>query len=322
VDNASNQKDPYKFLVDLLRQLEDKVRAPKTNFNLYLKVDKVLSGDDHLGKAKLLLHQHDNIFNLESVDMEIPGGRIKASLLLKAGNDEASGYAKLDIDRLDYGITARLLDPDSKADGVISTRVDLQLGGSDFTRLLDQATGQLDIAIWPKSRRTEKLLDMWATNLFLMILPEINKKESKTNCMVALMDVDDGMMKEQLFIFDTTKLWIHGNIEVDFKKEHMQLSLFPHSKKARMYALEAPMRVAGTFSDIHVIVDPADAYATTLAFVASPLFAPLLRVVGDKVPEDGSAICGQLFDRAYTKSLKEQIKREEEKEIEEMFNSD
>jgi hypothetical protein len=47
----------------------------------------------------------------------------------------------------------------------------------------------------------------------------------------------------------------------------------------------------------------------------------LLRLVGDKVPEDGSAICEQLFDREYVNKLKEIIEREEEKEIEEMLDS-
>ncbi|MGB5278262.1 MAG: hypothetical protein WBP02_13960 [Gammaproteobacteria bacterium] len=173
-----------------------------------------------------------------------------------------------------------------------------------------------------KGRRSQRFLDLWATNLFLMILPEINKKESKTNCMVALMDVNDGIMKEQLFILDTTKLWMYGNVEVDFKQEHVQLSLLPHSKTARIYSLESPMRVAGYFSDIELQVTPVDVAATTLAFVTSPLFAPLLRVAGDKVPEDGSAICEQLFDRAYVNKLKAEMQREEEKEIEEMLDSD
>jgi len=172
-----------------------------------------------------------------------------------------------------------------------------------------------------KGRRSQRFLDMWATNLFLMTLPEINKKESKTNCMIALMDVDDGIMKEQLLIFDTTKLWMHGNIEVDFRQEQVQLSLFPHSKTARIYSLESPMRIAGYFSDIKLAVTPVYVAATTLAFVTCPLFSPLLRLVGDKVPEDGSAICEQLFDREYVNKLKEIIEREEEKEIEEMLDS-
>ena len=115
-----------------------------------------------------------------------------------------------------------------------------------------------------KGRRSQRFLDMWATNLFLMTLPEINKKESKTNCMIALMDVDDGIMKEQLLIFDTTKLWMHGNIEVDFRQEQVQLSLFPHSKTARIYSLESPMRIAGYFSDIKLAVTPVDVAATPL----------------------------------------------------------
>jgi hypothetical protein len=163
---------------------------------------------------------------------------------------------------------------------------------------------------------------MWASNLFLILLPEIRKKESKINCMVALMDLEDGIMKEDFFGMDTTKVWMLGNINVDFSMEHVTLSLYPRSKTARMFAVQAPIRVEGSFDNIKLITNPVDITVAYFSFITSPLHVPARRVFADKVPDDASEICEKFYDRAYVKKLKEQLEAEEQREIDEMLDSD
>ena len=164
---------------------------------------------------------------------------------------ETKSATELNINKLDYGMAARMFKQGAQLNGIISARIDLQLAGRDFTRLLDNASGQLDIAVWPKNTKPAKILNLWATNLYLILLPELKKKESKVNCLVGLMDLDNGKMKEDFFAIDTTKLWIYGNFNVDFKQEHVSLSLFPRSKTARFFTLESPIRAQGSFSNIN-----------------------------------------------------------------------
>ena len=214
------------------------------------------------------------------------------------------------------------MDPDSLVDGIISIRADLQLGGSDFTRLLDNANGELDIAVWPKNTKPTKALNLWTTNLYLILLPELKKKESYVNCLVGLMDLEEGRLKEQLFVIDTTKLWIYGNIHVDFKQERLKLSLFPQSKTARMFSLQTPIRTQGSFSDISLQINPVDIAGSYVSFITSPLYVPTRWVFGDKVPEDGSAVCEQLFDREYVKKLNADIESKAKEEVDEILRSD
>jgi len=215
----------------------------------------------------------------------------------------------------------RYFTPGSPQGGVISARIDLKLGGRDFSRLFDQATGKMDIALWPGNTKTQ-IFNMWASNLFLLILPEIKKKESRVNCLVALMDLDDGVMKEDFFGIDTTKVWMHGNINVNFVEELVSLSLYPRSKTARLFAVQAPIRAEGNFNDIRLITNPVDLTAAYVSFITSPLHVPARWLFGDKVPEDASAICEQFYDREYVKKLKEKLDAEEQKEIDEMLESD
>jgi len=305
-----------------LQRLEAIVRDPRMHLNLNLKVDKLLSGEDQLGKARFQLQLRDNAFSLQNADVEIPGGRIKTSISLSIDGTKASGQLLLDIDKLDYGITTRLFKPDSQVNGTISVRTDLQLGGNHFTHLLDDANGQLDFVLWPKNTRPAKALNLWATNLYLILLPELNKKESKVNCVVGLMDLVDGNMDEQLFAIDTTKLWINGNVDVDFKKEYLQLSLFPRSKTARLFSLQSPIRAQGSFSDISLLMNPLDLAGTYISFVTSPLTVPTRWIFGKKIPDDGSAECELLFDREYVKKLKAEVEKKEKQELEEIMESD
>jgi hypothetical protein len=174
--------------------------------------------------------------------------------------------------------------------------------------------------LWPRNSRT-KIFDLWATNLFLIILPEIRKKESRMNCMVALMDIEDGVMKEDFFGIDTTRVWMTGNINVDFRQEYVKLSLYPRSKTARLFAVEAPIRAEGEFNDIHLVTNPVDITAAYVSFITSPLHVPARRIFNNKVPEDASEACERFFDRDYVKALKDKIEAEEQKEINEWLES-
>ena len=302
-------------------KLNNIVDDPKMHFDLSLSVEKVLAGESALGRSSLRLKLRDNTLILEDADFNVPGGKIKSAASFKVENNEVRGVFKLDIDKFEYGAIVRYFKPDSPQGGVISTRIDLQLGGNNFARLFDHATGKLDVALWPRNT-SSKVFDLWATNLFLIILPEIHKKESRVNCLVALMDVEDGIMKEDLFVIDTTKVWMNGNVDVDFANEYVILSLYPRSKTARLFAVQAPIRVQGNFNDIGLITNPVDIAAAYVSFITSPLHVPLRRVFDDKAPEDASAICEQLYDREYVSNLKQKLQQEEQEEIDEWLESD
>jgi uncharacterized protein involved in outer membrane biogenesis len=303
------------------RDLKKIVDDPKMHLDLNLKVEKVLAGESALGSSTIKLKLRDKTLILEDAEINLQGGKIKSAAAFYIENNKVRGALKLDIDKFNYGAIARYFIQDSRQDGVISTRIDLKLGGRDFFRLFDHATGKLDVALWPGNTKT-KIFDVWASNLFLLILPEIRKKESSVNCLVALMDLNDGIMKEDLFLMDTTKVWMHGNINVNFVDESLRLSLYPRSKTAKMFAVQAPIRAGGSFTNIQLDTNPVDITVAYLSFITSPLHVPARWVFGDKIPEDASEKCEQFFDREYAMKLVEKIEAEEQKEIDELLDSD
>ena len=312
--NTSDQVKPPGW------RLKKIVDNPRMHFDLSFEAEEVMAGESALGGSRIKLKLRDDTLILEQAELNIPGGHIKSSASFTVNENNVTGNLKLDIDKFEYGAVARYFVPGSPEGGVISARIDLQLDGPDFTRLFDQANGKLDIALWPRNTKS-KMFDLWATNLFLIILPEIRKKESKMNCMVALMDIDDGIMKEDFFGIDTTSVWMTGNINVDFKQEYVKLSLFPRSKTARLFAVQAPIRAEGGFDDIHLVTNPVDITAAYVSFITSPLHVPARRIFDRKVPADASEACERFFDRDYVKAVKDKIEAEEQKDIEEWLES-
>jgi len=323
VSSMPGNKQPIDQIISRkAEEFENKLKDPRMHLNMNLSVDNLLIGDNRLGRGRLQLHMQDNVFAIRNADIEVPGGRIQTSLSLSKTQQEIVGDLKLDIDKLDYGIIVRMLNTKSKLAGAVSTRVDLELRGNSISHALDHADGIIDIAFWPGNTQPARILNLWTTNLYLILLPELKKKESKVNCLVGLMNVKDGIMKEEFLAIDTTKLWINGNITVDFERQHVDLSLFPASKTARFFALQTPIRVKGSYTDISLAINPVDLTTSYISFITSPLHVPARWIFDDKIPQDGSAICEQFFDRDYVTKINAELREKEKQSINELLESD
>jgi hypothetical protein len=158
-------------------------------------------------------------------------------------------------------------------------------------------------------------------NLFFAILPSLSDKESKVNCLVAVLDTEEGQLNEMFLGVDTTKVWVNGNLDVNFPNETVKLSLFPRSKTARIFGLQTPIRVNGSFDELSLSVRPTDIVGSYVSFILSPLHAPMRRIFGKNIPEDGSEICGKLLDRDYLQSIKDEI-QEQEDSLDDAYSGD
>ena len=305
-----------------VQEFEEMLKDPRMHLNLNLSIDNLLIGSSRLGSGRMQLHMRDGVFVIDSADIEVPGGRILTALSLRQVPRAITGSLKLDIDKLDYGIIANMIDPEAQLAGAISTRVDLELRGDSISHSLDHANGIIDLAFWPKNTQPARILNLWTTNLYLILLPELKKEESKVNCLVGLMNVTDGTMKEEFLAIDTTKLWINGNITVNFERQQVDLSLFPASKTARFFAIQTPIRIQGNFTDISPALNPVDLTATYISFITSPLHVPARWIFEDKIPRDGSAICEKFFDRGYVTKLNAELREEQKQTIDELLEGD
>lgn len=287
------------------QRLDESLEIDEWDLDITLGARKVVSNEDHIGGGKIILSARQDRFD-ESFQLNIPAGKLHGEIGFRRADPGVTGHFKIDMEKFDYGIFLRHLDPDTEADGLISANVDLQLAGKNYSHSLEHANGKIDMAIWPRNINAD-VMDIWAINLFFAILPKLSTEESKVNCVVSVLNVEDGQLNEEFFAVDSTKVWLKGNLDINFPNESVSLSLFPKSKKARIFGLELPVILKGTFEEQNLVVNKSKIAGAVLSFIFSPLHAPMRRIFGKHVPSDASEKCGELMDRDYLKALKKKI---------------
>ena len=323
-DNEQPQATTRERVREVMMQANTTLEQPHDVDNLdadiMLDARQVYSGKDRLGNGQLVMALREDVMDIKQLKLNVPGGDLEGSMGIQLIDDGIEGYFRLDVEKLDYGILTRRINPDTSADGLITARVDLELSGSDFSHSLEHASGKIDFAMWPRNIGAD-VMNIWAVNLFFAILPSFSDRESKVNCVVAVLNTEDGQLNEQFLALDSTKVWVNGNLDVNFPKETVRLSLFPRSKTARMFGLQTPIHVRGNFDDLSLRIRPLDLIGSYASFILSPLHAPMRRIFGEQIPEDGSEICGELLDRDYLKRLQEKAE-ERERALDNAYSGD
>ncbi len=307
---ASSSRSDKK--AELQLRVAENRSSKQWDIDLSIRSKKMLSGEDLLGDGTIHLSTRQDEFN-ELFELNTPTGSISGEMGFKKVGQGMEGVLKLDMDRFDYGVALRRLDPENKTDGLLSARVDLKLAGKDYSHSLEHANGKLDFVIWPKGIDAE-VMDIWAINVFFAIFPPLTDKQSKVNCLVSLLNVDDGKLQEEFFAVDSTKVWLKGNLAVDFATESVDLKLFPHAKKPRIFGIETPIQIKGSFDEHQAGIAPGGVAGSVVSFIFSPLHAPLRRIFGKEIPADASDTCGELLDREYLKSILAKLPKQPEKQ--------
>ena len=74
--------------------------------------------------------------------------------------------------------------------------------------------------------------------------------------------------------------------------------------------------------DISLALNPLDLAGTYLSFITSPLHVPTRWIFEDKIPEDGSAVCEQYFDREFVTSRNAELRKLQDEEIKKLLDDD
>jgi hypothetical protein len=246
---------------------------------LDVRVAKVASGRDWLGKGRLSARLEKGRFQLDALNFEVPGGSIKTRASLTPRNRSITGSLDVDIDRFDYGILARRVAPETDMHGLFAVNIGLKSTAPDALSLLEHASGHFDFAVFPEKLEAG-VMDLWAVNLVSAVLPVIDEGEgSKVNCLVALMDMKEGVMREHTLLADTSRLTVNGKAKIDFKQETIRIDLAPTAKRPEFFSAATPIRVEGDFDDFGIGVAPEDVLGTLIRFVTSIVHVPILRIL-------------------------------------------
>ena len=268
------------------------------NAELKIEVDEVLSGKDKLGEGQLHLMLEDGSLSLNPLRVALPGGEIYVNGHLTPQEEGFRIGLNADVDHFDYGVLARRISPETDMKGTVSFHMDINTLAQTPDDLFHHALGDFGFAVWPQDFEAG-IIDLWAVGLLSAVLPRIGPSDpSQLNCMVGTFQLEDGQMKNNVLMLDTSQMQVAGNTQVNFTDEKINLVLVPRAKEAQIFGLSLPIMITGGFNDFGFGIPSGELIVTTLRFITSPVIAPVSWLFAQPLQEDGSAMCQQFYDQS------------------------
>ena len=259
--------------------------------NLSLRADNVRSGTDVLGRGRLVATVESGALTVDPLNLSIPAGDFQVVLYLHPAPGREETRVEVKCQNFDFGVLARRGDPASTAKGKLNIDSKLRAVAPGTGRFLASASGYLNFSVCPE-RFVAAGFDMWATNLVTALISRLDtERESKMNCIVAEMVMDDGIMTPRSFIIDATRVRAQAGGVINFKRETIDMEVVPQAKRPQMLSLNTPLRINGTFADFSGRVTGGGAIRSVAGAATRTVLFPLRIFTSERLPEDGNDVC-------------------------------
>ena len=259
-----------------------------------VNVDEVLSGQDRLGGAELVMSLTNGVIAIDPLLLQLPTSSLRMVASLKPDRQASDAALKLEIDNFDFGVLSRLSDPESKAGGLVSIDIDVTASAGRTNDILSGANGYLDVSAELDNVKSG-LVDLWAVNLVSAVVTSSIKDDeaSQVNCLIGRFRLENGIMTAEQVAVDTSRIRICGEGEINFNDETFDLVATPRAKRPEFFSLATPVAVKGEFDDFRIGMKQGVITLGTTAtrFVVSPITTPLRRIFKKDLPEDGADVC-------------------------------
>ena len=265
------------------------------DMELQIEVSNFSAGDNVIGGGRMSGSLADKRLEIESVHLDLAGGTADFSASIGLKDTSVDALINVNVDSFDYGVPARRIKPDSRVSGLLSLNVEISSEADRFENLLKTGNGHIDVGIWPGDIEAG-VFDVWSVNLILAVVPLIRKdQKSKFNCTVGRFILEDGILRERMWLLDTSRLMVYVRGEVNLKTDEISLLFLPRQKRSAMFSWQTPARVGGTLDNMRVRLSPVDLVRGTVGLAMSPITSTSRNMFGKNVPPDGSELCRELF---------------------------
>jgi uncharacterized protein involved in outer membrane biogenesis len=262
---------------------------------LNLHVERFASGEDTLGEMNLKASLTDGRLSISPLQIDTPGGGVDVSFTYEPTEEEVRVQAQAKIDKLDYGMLARRVNPETDFGGLLSVEVDVRANAETPGTLSHHLDGHVGVAVWPENLE-EDVFDLWASNLLLDALPKLEPEpDAQFNCIVARFTAQDGLLKSENLFMDSTRMQTFGNGTVDLETEKLQFVLAPRAKQPKLFSVATPAYVSGTFDDFDYKVGATDAMLTVMRLYYTALVFVFESTFGGEIPADGKVACEEAW---------------------------
>jgi uncharacterized protein involved in outer membrane biogenesis len=266
------------------KKIEHGTSLPLNNLNTHLKLN---NGD-------LLL---------DPLRFGVAGGDLNATVRLEGDKSPMQGRADIHARRLQLKELVPNLASMKKSLGQLNGDAKLTGTGNSVAALLGSSNGELKLLI-NKGVISRSLMEIAGLNVGNYVVAQLfGDDEVAINCAAADINIQSGLAKPDLLVFDTENAVINVSGTSNFASERLDLSIDPESKGVRILTLRSPLYVRGTFKHPDAGVKPGPlivrgAAAVALGAVLTPA-AALLALISPSDNESNQ--CGPILQKMKAK---------------------
>jgi uncharacterized protein involved in outer membrane biogenesis len=273
------------------------------DLDLDIKAERILTGIGNLGDLVSKVNLKDGRFKSSLSITGFAGGQIRQEFDINAAVKPPLNHIQLNVKDLDYGFLRRQLLNEDLIEGRLDLYVDLSGPGATRRSFLGNADGRITIIAGP-GKITGRRLDLWAADLIPTLLSTRWQRRPVTemNCMVAHIELKEGLAKIEDILLDTRRVTIAGSGILDLETEELDVFLAPRPKRASLVSLANPVEITGTLSQPEVSVArlPTRRWIGRGAGIAGSLINPAFLVL--VLSDTGTGVanpCDAAVERAY-----------------------
>ncbi len=254
--------------IDALRQV---------NGTVEVKVSKLLLPKLAVDDLNLYLNLNKGYLTLKLLKASIGGGEVKGRVDLRPKGKSVNISASLKMTKADLGRMLKDMGVTDTLKGKLDASLDLKGTGGSTAEVMGNLGGNMTL-VMGKGQVASKYVGLLGTDLsegvFRMINPGgVKDGFTAVNCLVSRFDVKDGLAESTALVFDSAKMSVVGEGNVNLKTEKLNFKLNPNPKKGlkaeglgkvslSLSELAKSLKLGGTLANPSLGVDPLQAAST------------------------------------------------------------
>ncbi len=265
-----------------------------------------------LENLSLALTLEDGRLRIEPLRVHVADGEVEAVADLDSKQGELDGSLDLGLKRIKldqllarFDIKVADLKVEKEGAGTFQGRAKIETRGKSIHQLAAAADGELAFVMDGGEINALIIeaigLDVGeALGLLLTKGNQTGATMVPMQCFIGRFDVQNGLMKTQALVLETSDSLITGQGDVDLGQEALSLQLLAHPKDASVLSASTPVRIEGSFKHPKIDVVSKELEQKSLAALA---LGVLLPVVGAILPfietgETKNTNCADLLQAA------------------------
>lgn len=270
-EQAQQQKAKPTVLPDTPFEL-DKLRV--MDADVTLEATRIDAPKLPLERMNAHLTLENGLLKLQPLDFNAAGGSITSRITLDAREASIQTTIVADVHSLELPKLFPSVEITKKGAGRLSGTAALTAQGNSVAYMLGSANGDVGLIMGP-GQISNLLVELAGLDIAESLKYLFDKdKQIPLRCAYADFRIVDGEMSARGLAFDTTDTVIHGQGNVNLRREAIDLRLIPQPKDKSPLSLRVPLKIGGTFKDPSFVPEAGPLVLRTAAAAALYSAAP------------------------------------------------